>query len=578
MGRAKRRRIKKNHQVSTDYVEEKVDFINSLDNDSLAQIFMMLPISERIAMDQVCFKWKEACQLAWHDIKKYKCTNTIVRNNKKCVLTQSHVKKILFKCGIYIKELILSKICDSSIMPIIAEYCRNLSTLEFELDVDGDHRYTDLCDEAFTQLKQLKVVKIHITGDILKSQMLNSLPNDINEIHLFFPFEWGEFSCSNRGMWVSDCCSSYYIPPSRFSLRKFTNLRKLTIRTCDITSIIKEISKKTTLVYLDLQKCRTEKEIFTFNQLSNLEHLNIKDVYFVDSRMKDFPNLLSGIFNSCKNLKHLDAPGFHVDLAEIKMENWVNLKNLVYLNIRWQASDAIIKNIIKYCNNLEFINIDKLNSESTIKLTRLENLNYLKFAKTNNINNEVMAAILNNCKKLKHLEIDRRSRVEASIFDDLSKLQYIENLNLSSCDKVGDSAIIAIAKNCKLLKSLNIGACFSITSTAFIALTSLKNLKELDVAVNENVEDNFIVKLRGIKSFFCYECDRLTDAGVIQFIKNNPDLEFLNINDTYLTIETIVGAEEAVKNRTNDTFLTIESIGLDFKEALIESPWLIYRE
>ncbi|XP_044001946.1 uncharacterized protein LOC122848149 [Aphidius gifuensis] len=577
MSRAKRIRIEKDQQVSTDYVEEKVDFINSLDNDSLAQIFMLLPISERITMNEVCSKWKEACQLAWHDIKKYKCTNAIVRSYEKCPLTQSYVKRVLFNCGIYLKELILSNICDSSIMPIIAEYCKNLTSLEFEI-VRFETHDTNRFVKAFTQLKQLKVVEIHIFGDRFQFQILNSLPRDINEIHLFInSYDLPKGLGLDSNQWSSIICTCKVKPvsPSLFSLREFTNLQSLTIRSYDITDIIQEISKKTTLVYLDLQGCKTTKKIFTFNQLLNLEHLNINYVSFVNSQSPNMLNPISDIFNTCKNLKHLDAPGFDVDLAEIKMENWVNLKNLVYLNTRWQASDAIIKNIIKYCNNLEFINIDKLNSESIIKLTKLEKLNYLKFERTNDINKEVMVAILDNCKKLKHLVIFGGYEVEASLFDDLSKLQYIESLSLASSFKLRDSAMIAIAKNCKLLRSLTIRGC-SITSTAHIALTSLKNLKELDLLANNNLEDNFIVKLRGIKSLNCSDCNKLTDAGVIQFIKNNPDLEFLDIRYiTKVTINTIIAADEVSKNRTNDTFLSIKTNYPDFKKVCIKSQWLI---
>ncbi|XP_044003964.1 uncharacterized protein LOC122849337 [Aphidius gifuensis] len=408
--------------------------------------------------------------------------------------------------------------------------------------------------------------------------MLNSLPKNINEIHLFLRYD-APPSCY-PGICHSDHISTYGVSLSLFSLRNFTNLRSLTIRFFNITNIIQEISKKTTLVYLDLQKCQTHDKIFTFNQLSNLEHLNIKDVSFVDSHMKDIPNPLSGIFNACKNLKHLDAPDFDVDLAEIKMENWVNLRNLVYLNIRWQASDAVIEKIIKYCNKLEFINTGTLNSGSIIKLTKLENFNYLILHRTNSTNkvnsNKLIVAVLNNCKKLKHLEIYGSTKVEALIFNDLSKLQYIESLNLEFSCKLKDPAIIAIAKNFKLLKCLNIGGC-DITSNALIALTSLKNLKELNVAHNDNIEDNFIVKLRGIKSLNCSVCKKLTDAGVIQFIKNNPDLEFLNISfNTNVTMDTIIAAEEAVKNRINDTFLSIRAHYLNLDKAYIKPQWLIY--
>ncbi|XP_044003962.1 uncharacterized protein LOC122849334 [Aphidius gifuensis] len=213
---AKEIHIKKDQQVSADDVEEKMDLINSLDNDSLAQIFMLLPISERITMDQVCLKWKEACQLAWHDIKKYKCTNAIVRSYEKCILTQSYVEKILFNCGIYLKELILSKICNSTIMPIIAEYCKNLTTLEFEIDVWKDSSYTDRFVEAFTHLKQLKVVKIHISGSESQFQMLNSLPKDINEIHLFFGFAEPQLSSFTTLLCLANHFLPDFVAPSLF--------------------------------------------------------------------------------------------------------------------------------------------------------------------------------------------------------------------------------------------------------------------------------------------------------------------------------------------------------------------------
>ncbi|XP_044003956.1 uncharacterized protein LOC122849329 [Aphidius gifuensis] len=578
MNPAKRRRIEEDQQVSADDTDKKIDLINSLDNDSLAQIFMLLPISERITMDQVCSKWKEACQLAWYDIKKYKCTNAIVRSYEKCILTQSYVEKVLFYCGVYLKELILSKICDSSIMPVVAKYCKNLTTLEFEI-IRFCSSDTSYFVQAFTQLKQLKILKIHIFGEKIYFQILNNLSKDIEEIHLYFTLAFisGSGINSEQFLEILNANDENPVSPSLFSLREFTNLRSLTIRCQNITDIIQEISKKTTLVYLDLQQCHTENEIFTFNQLSNLEHLNIKDVYFWDSCFEKrlIPNPISDIFNTCKKLKHLDAPDFDVDLAEIKMENWVNLRNLVYIYIRWQASNAIIKKIIKYCNNLEFINIDELNSESIIELTKLENLNHLDFEMTN-IDNEVMVAILNNCKKLKHLVI-YGSRVEASLFDDLSNLLYIENLNLEFSKKLGDSAMIAIAANCKLVKCLNIENCQSITSTGYTALTSLKNLKELNVKLSKNVEDNFIVKLKGIKILNCSHCNQLTDAGVIHFIENNPDLEYLNIGHIRnITTKTITAADEASKNRTNDTFLSIKTYKRVLQKALIKCQWLTY--
>lgn len=52
--------------------------------------------------------------------------------------------------------------------------------------------------------------------------------------------------------------------------------------------------------------------------------------------------------------------------------------------------------------------------------------------------------------------INTNSHLHKSVFDKLSKLQYLEHLNLKLVKNLEDSTIIAVANKCKNLKSLNI--------------------------------------------------------------------------------------------------------------------------
>ncbi|XP_044021221.1 uncharacterized protein LOC122861078 [Aphidius gifuensis] len=142
---AKKICVEKDQQISDDGDKSQRKVINSLDYSSLAKIIMLLPIPERIAMEEVCTKWKEASQLAWYDIKKYKCEFTIGRSYDNCLLTRSYLEKILSRCGSYLEELSLSDVCDLYIMPFVGNHCKNLTSLECKFGVGSLQWDADRC-------------------------------------------------------------------------------------------------------------------------------------------------------------------------------------------------------------------------------------------------------------------------------------------------------------------------------------------------------------------------------------------------------------------------------------------------
>ncbi|XP_044005675.1 F-box/LRR-repeat protein 2-like [Aphidius gifuensis] len=335
------------------------DKIMALDYDSLAHIFMWLPVSERIVMENVCHKWKQACQRSWYDIKEYNCGVSIDDD-----------EKILLRCGVYIRELTLTEVCDSSILSIVGERCKNLTKLEF------------VFDETSRKLKDLKI-KVQSGA----------------------------------------------------------------------------------------------RAIIILTELENLECLE---------------------------------------------------------------------------------------------------LNYQELTK------EAIIAISNNCKKLKHLEIPY-CQIKSCPFslDHLSKLQYLEYLDLSGIKILQDSTIILIADECKHLKYLKIKGSNQLTEVGFEALTSFENLQKLSINRNTAITNNFVEKFKGLRVLNCRGCINLSDAGIIQVIKNCPDLERLDLCDMdKITLDTIIAADLATKNRINDIVLHIHISNWTLhknSESIIESQWLLTR-
>ncbi|XP_044001906.1 F-box/LRR-repeat protein 2-like [Aphidius gifuensis] len=301
---------------------------------------------------------------------------------------------------------------------------------------------------------------------------------------------------------------------------------------------------------------------------------------------------LETIFCTCKNLKHLDIPRGPYTVAEIPLEKWINFQNLQHLGISCHLKPGFANAIVKYCKNLKHLRIyysyGIINNALT-KLTELENLECLILDGPIDLYDESIIAISNNCQKLKRLEIAECMIVSAiddvplsspSVLDELSKLQYLEHLNLRLVEKLKDSTIIAIANNCENLKCLDIRECTAITEKALVALTNLKNLQILNVSfLDDIITNSFIIKLKGLRKLYCEACDKVTDAGIIQFIKNNPDLEFLNVCsiDTIRT-NLIIGADQATKNRTNGIILHIrisDASILQASKSIIKSQWLV---
>ncbi|XP_044001490.1 putative adenylate cyclase regulatory protein [Aphidius gifuensis] len=526
-----------------------------------------------IAADQatknLCAKWKEACQLAWYDIKKYKCKSSIGRCYDNCLLTQSYLEKILLRCVSsidgeplsspsvldelsklqYLEHLNLrnSENLKDSTITAIANNCKNLKSLEIELCAG----ITETALVGLTNLKNLQKLNVNRL-DIITDSFLIKLKG-LKELHCDKCKQLTnagiiQFIKNNPDLEFLDVCSTDNITIN-MTVQRFRNLKKLTLVGLCLDKInLQEIADITTLVYLHIGLYKDiHQNLSLFNKLVNLEYIDLTmrlkyNLYELSTKE------LETIFCTCKNLKHLDIPARPYDVARVPPEKWINFQNLEYLGIYCRLMPDLANTILTELENLECLILFGL-----FDIMELDN--------------ESIIAISNNCKKLKRLEIlgcaivpsiDGEPLSSLSVLDELSKLQYLEHLNLSYVRNLKDSTITAIANNCKNLKSLSIQICRDLTETALVALLNLENLQKLDVSSLDIITDSFLIKLKGLKELHCNGCKKLTNAGIIQFIKNNPDLEILvayRIDN--ITIDMIIAADQATKNRTNGIILHI---------------------
>ncbi|XP_044001530.1 F-box/LRR-repeat protein 7-like [Aphidius gifuensis] len=386
-----------------------------------------------------------------------------------------------------------------------------------------------------------------------------------------------------------------FMPPLFFNITKFKKLQYLALTGCLLDDIIQGISETTTLVELSLIDCFVSENcsynpVNIFNQFVNLEYININNQWD-----KETPNVLNNILNSSKSIRYFNImlyPDFNA--PDISIKNWDNLLTLKHFGTRWRINDNIAIKLVKYCKNLMSLDIwsGVITQTAFLKLSELKNLGFLKYCFLNGVSrNEfknTIFTIKKNCKKLKHLiisnhynDIDNNETepvLPAVIFNELSKLQYLEYLNVSNMHNFQDSSIIAIVNKCKNLRKLDISSCIYITQAALKSITSLEKLEKLNVSFMDSVTDNFISKLKGLKKLWCESCKNITDAGIIQCIKNCPNLNTLCLYHSNITINTFTGADEITKNRINNIVLYI--FYSNFTEASklkTKSNWLVLR-
>lgn len=122
----------------------------------------------------------------------------------------------------------------------------------------------------------------------------------------------------------------------------------------------------------------------------------------------------------------------------------------------------------------------------------------------------------------------------------------LTSLNLQSCGRITDAAVIALAQGCPKLLSLNLRNCSRITSRGIIALTQgCSQLLSLNLHGCEKITDVAVIALSQgcpeLSSLDLEWCIKITDAAVIALSQGCPRLSFLNLTFCQLlTDESVI--------------------------------------
>ncbi|KAF7988242.1 hypothetical protein HCN44_007774 [Aphidius gifuensis] len=511
-------------------------------------------------------------------------------------------------------------------MPIVAENCKNLTRLEFAFNQRSKVN-TDDYIQAFKKLDKLKYIRIEATFEKHETTNLNykifdCLPEEMNEIHLIHPrfmsrtpvlFNLKRYK-NLHSLTLNGCTLDNIIE----QISEQIPLVYLDLEKSSVTNncMFKETYIFNQLVNLEYFYCFDDWDVITrsspntlFNTCKNIKYfngltdgscgilpenlVNLKNLENFTISWKLTDDLSSReIVKHCKNLKYLHMKKEATKFFLQKLEKFKNLECLVYplCNIDIDSINAIVNNCkqlkrlstctgsFPYCfendvyDDYDYDDYEDYNEDDDDDNgCDDDNYNYSydydggDYDNDSNDNTDYSDDDGNDNTDYSN-DITHNRVPSTSILDELSKLEHLEYLNMRFELTLQDSSLIAIANKCKNLEYLNI-ECTLITLAGLNAITKITSLRRLNVSNNKCVTNSFLRKLKGLNSLNCNRCKKITDVGIIQFIKNCPELKYLSLRSTRMTINTIIAADRATKYRENNIVLHLHGCREELQTA-----------
>ncbi|KAK0157625.1 hypothetical protein PV328_011339 [Microctonus aethiopoides] len=267
----------------------------------------------------------------------------------------------------------------------------------------------------------------------------------------------------------------------------------------------------------------------------NLTHIQIvsNDLSSVDIHM---------IAKNLENLIELEIRGLDGKLELDFCKILENNKNLKMLKISSKPDENLLSSLtgkfLQYLSpDVEKIYMDQqYNRHLSYFKTAFRKFKRLQLFKCGGIFDCAMMQALTKNRSLIKLSLSTATFKSMTSINMLGNLVNLKKLNLSFVQELEDDNLIHISNNCKQLEALCIDECNRLTDKGIISIVNLPNLQSLNMRNLDNITDESIGNLSS-ESLGRLQCDycKITNEGVIKLIKNSRTLWFINLQNTLAT-------------------------------------------
>lgn len=330
--------------------------------------------------------------------------------------------------------------------------------------------------------------------------------------------------CFDGQLWASLDTTTYYTRIPHESLVKVIMaagpfLRILNLRGC-----------------IQLQDAwRTDGERIS-NECRNLTEMNLEDCRINKASLHFF--LLRN-----PQLTHISLRGLSsVTDSAIRILSQ-SCSNLEYLNISWcRGFDAAgLKQVIKACPNLKDLRVSEISGfddeDLMLELFEANTLEHLNMAHCTTLNDASLKVLVHG----KDPEVDP--------FTELPMVppRKLRHLNLSRCRNITDAGIKNLAHSVPDLEALHLSHCTHLTDEAVVGvIQTTPRLTHFELEEMENLTNHTLTELSKADCAATLEhlnlsfCEKMGDTGMLQILKNCPNLRSLDLDNTRVSDLTIM--------------------------------------
>lgn len=213
---------------------------------------------------------------------------------------------------------------------------------------------------------------------------------------------------------------------------------------------------------------------------------------------------------------------------------------------------SITKAFVKTMSTLTVLNLSLCKQVTDTSLDRIArvlcNLEVLDLGGCCNITNGALLYCARGLLRLRHLNLRSCRHISdlgighiAGLTNNTQGNKNLTNLCLQDCQKITDNALNNVAKGLVDLEVLNLSFCCGITDLGLAYLAGLKNLKEIDLRSCDNIGDDGISNLTdGCSSLTSLDvsfCDRIGDASLKHISHSLYNLRHLGLGSCRITDE-----------------------------------------
>lgn len=256
---------------------------------------------------------------------------------------------------------------------------------------------------------------------------------------------------------------------------------------------------------------------------------------------------INGLFYGVKfHDSNLESLVFEfLEFKERSLEIFDKIKDLItHLIVSGTLTEEeVFSAVIKNCKRLIQLNLSASNIFSEKIFDAPDNLAELDISSCNWLDEACLNRFFLKFTHLRALNLKDNNQLGFNAFGTLSKAKHLTDLNISRNFGIHDEEFKLIVQSCSQLTGLDCSECKKVEDKGFYELA--RNLTHLQILNLENcqISDGILieiaVKLNFLESINLTSCKRLSDRGVMEFVKQSRSLKTLNINNIHLRHETI---------------------------------------